>query len=324
MIVLAAFLSIFIGAAVGLLGGGGSILTTPLLVYVLDFDAKQAITASLFVVAVTSLFGLISHARAGRVQWRTGLIFGSAGMVGAFVGGQIGSQLPGALLLGAFSVMMGVTAVAMVRGRRTVKSSKAHKGLPLFRIILDGAIVGFVTGLVGAGGGFLVVPALALLGGLPMPVAVATSLLVVAMKSFAGFAGYALTFGGGSVVALNPETEINWTVTLIVTAGAVVGALIGSRLVGKIHPDLLRKTFGWFVLLMAVFILSQQIGAPVLDFAQRGTLNAVEVIAAIIAVVAFFTWIIRRPAKIPLADFDEPQAAVKTNRPKPPINSEND
>ena len=317
MIYLAAFLSLFIGAAVGLLGGGGSILTTPLLVYVLDFDAKQAITASLFVVAITSLFGLISHARAGRVQWRTGLIFGAAGMVGAFIGGQIGSKLPGALLLGAFSVMMGVTAVAMIRGRKQVKSSHAHKGLPLFRIILDGAIVGFVTGLVGAGGGFLVVPALALLGGLPMPIAVATSLLVVAMKSFAGFAGYALTFGGGSLVSLNPETEINWGATLIVTGGAVLGALVGSRLVGKIHPDLLRKAFGWFVLAMAVFILSQQIGASVIEFAGQGTLNLVEVIIAIVAVVALFTWIIRRPAKVPLADYDEPEIAVNSKKQKP-------
>lgn len=311
MIFLAAFLSLFIGAAVGLLGGGGSILTTPLLVYVLDFDAKQAITASLFVVAVTSLFGLIGHARAGRVQWRTGLIFGAAGMVGAFAGGQVGSHLPGALLLGAFSIMMGVTAVAMIRGRRQVESSHAHKGLPLFRIILDGLIVGLVTGLVGAGGGFLVVPALALLGGLPMPIAVATSLLVVAMKSTAGFAGYALTFGGGSLVSLNPETEINWVVTLIVTAGAVIGALIGSRMVGKIHPDKLRKGFGWFVLVMAVFILSQQIGGAVLEFAQEGTLNAIEVIVAIVIIVAFFTWLIRRPAKITVADYDEPEIALE-------------
>jgi len=158
------------------------------------------------VVGVTALFGLISHARAGRVQWRTGLIFGGAGMTGAFIGGQIGSQLPGALLLGAFSVMMAVTAVAMLRGRKSVAGSH-HKGLPIFRIILDGLVVGLVTGLVGAGGGFLVVPALALLGGLPMPIAVATSLLVVAMKSFAGFAGYALQFGNGSFVSLNPEPK---------------------------------------------------------------------------------------------------------------------
>ncbi|MCH9841160.1 MAG: sulfite exporter TauE/SafE family protein [Actinomycetia bacterium] len=311
MIVLAAFLSVFIGGAVGLLGGGGSILTTPLLVYVLDFTPKEAITASLFIVGVTSLFGLINHARGGRVQWRTGLIFGGAGMTGAFIGGQVGSHLPGALLLGAFSVMMGVTAVAMLRGRRTVEGSH-HKGLPVFRIILDGLVVGLVTGLVGAGGGFLVVPALALLGGLPMPIAVATSLLVVAMKSFAGFAGYALQFGDGSFVSLNPETEINWGLTLIITAGAIIGALIGSRMVGKIHPDKLRKGFGWFVLVMAVFILSQQIGGAVIEFAESGTLQLLEVILGVGIVVAFFTWVIRRPAKTPaIADYDEPEAITK-------------
>jgi len=113
MLWIAAVLSIVIGMAVGLLGGGGSILTTPLLVYVMDFDPKQAIAASLFVVAVTSFFGLIQHARAKRVRWRTGLIFGGAGMVGAFTGGQIGARLPGSLLLAAFAVMMGATAVAV-------------------------------------------------------------------------------------------------------------------------------------------------------------------------------------------------------------------
>jgi len=278
---------------------------------VLDFTPKEAITASLFIVGVTSLFGLINHARGGRVQWRTGLIFGGAGMTGAFIGGQVGSHLPGALLLGAFSVMMGVTAVAMLRGRRTVEGSH-HKGLPVFRIILDGLVVGLVTGLVGAGGGFLVVPALALLGGLPMPIAVATSLLVVAMKSFAGFAGYALQFGDGSFVSLNPETEINWGLTLIITAGAIIGALIGSRMVGKIHPDKLRKGFGWFVLVMAVFILSQQIGGAVIEFAESGTLQLLEVILGVGIVVAFFTWVIRRPAKTPaIADYDEPEAITK-------------
>ena len=315
MVFLAAFLAIFIGVAVGLLGGGGSILTTPLLVYVAGFDAKQAITASLFVVGVTATFGLISHARAKRVQWRTGLIFGAAGMVGAFIGGQIGSHLPGAVLLIAFSIMMGVTAVAMIRGRRKVAGSH-HTGLPLFRILLDGAVVGFVTGLVGAGGGFLVVPALALLGGLPMPIAVATSLLVVAMKSFAGFFGYALTFGGQSFVSWNPETQINWNITLIVTAAAVVGALIGSRVVGKIDPDKLRKGFGWFVLVMAVFILSQQIGATVIEFAQGGWLNLIEVVAGTLAIIGVFAWLIRRPSQVAVADFDEPIAPPSTNEAK--------
>ena len=311
MIVLAAVLALFIGGAVGLLGGGGSILTTPLLIYVLGFDAKQAITASLFVVAVTSVFGLIAHARAGRVRWKTGLIFGTAGMVGAFVGGQVGALLPATLLLAAFSVMMGITAVAMIRGRRQVKGHGPHKGLPIFRIILDGLVVGLVTGLVGAGGGFLVVPALALLGGLPMANAVATSLLVVAMKSFAGFLGYALQFGDGSFVSLNPETEINWPMTLLVTGMAVIGALISSRLIGKIHPDKLRKAFGWFVFVMAIFILSQQIGVTIFEFASQGPLQLAEVIIGLVAIIAAFTWIVRRPVQEQIADFDEPAIAVE-------------
>lgn len=315
MIVLAAVLALFIGGAVGLLGGGGSILTTPLLIYVLGFDAKQAITASLFVVAVTSVFGLIAHARAGRVRWKTGLIFGTAGMVGAFVGGQVGALLPATLLLAAFSVMMGITAVAMIRGRRQVKGHGPHKGLPIFRIILDGLVVGLVTGLVGAGGGFLVVPALALLGGLPMANAVATSLLVVAMKSFAGFLGYALQFGDGSLVSLNPETEINWPITLLVTAMAVIGALISSRFIGKIHPDKLRKAFGWFVFVMAIFILSQQIGVTVVEFASQGPLQLAEVIIGLVAIIAAFTWIVRRPVQEQIADFDEPEIAVEGSHP---------
>jgi len=313
MIILAAALALFIGGAVGLLGGGGSILTTPLLIYVLDFDAKQAITASLFVVAVTSVFGLIAHARAGRVRWKTGLIFGTAGMVGAFIGGQVGALLPGTLLLAAFSVMMGITAIAMIRGRKQVKGHGPHKGLPIFRIVLDGLVVGLVTGLVGAGGGFLVVPALALLGGLPMANAVATSLLVVAMKSFAGFFGYALQFGDGSFVSLNPETEINWPITLLVTAMAVIGALISSRLIGKIHPDKLRKAFGWFVFVMAIFILSQQIGATIIDFASQGPLQLAEVIIGAIAIIAAFTWIVRRPVQEQIADFDEPEIAMESS-----------
>jgi len=239
-------------------------------------------------------------------------------MVGAFIGGQVGALLPGALLLAAFSVMMGVTAVAMIRGRKQVKGHGPHKGLPVFRIILDGLIVGLVTGLVGAGGGFLVVPALALLGGLPMPNAVATSLLVVAMKSFAGFFGYALKFGGDSIISINTATTTLadgssiWPVTLIVTGMAVIGALIGSRVVGRIHPDKLRKAFGWFVLVMAVFILSQQIGGTLFNFASQGTLQAVEVIGGLVAVVAFFTWIIRRPVKESIADFDEPEIALES------------
>jgi len=304
MLWLAALLAIFIGVAVGLLGGGGSILTTPLLIFVMGFDAKQAIAASLFVVAITSGFGLIHHARSGRVRWKTGLTFGAAGMAGAFAGGQIGAHLPGALLLAAFAVMMAATAIAMVRGRREVQA-KSHGGRPIFRILIDGFVVGLVTGLVGAGGGFLVVPALVLLGGLAMPVAVGTSLLVVMMKSTAGFLGYVLVIGGpNGFVAWNPATSFNWTVTLVVTAFAIGGSLIGAIASGKVHPDRLRKGFGWFVLVMAAFILVQEVGDSVLEFAQGSVMQAAETIIGIIVLIVAIVVLIRWPAKVPVGDFD--------------------
>lgn len=243
-------LSIVIGLSLGVLGGGGSILTVPILVYVAGFEAKEAIAASLFVVGVTSAVSVVSHARGGRVMWRTGLIFGAAGMAGAFVGGMLGGHIAGQILLIAFAVMMMVTAVAMLRGRKRTNDQDAVEAakveLPLGRVLLDGAIVGLITGLIGAGGGFLVVPALALLGGLPMPVAVGTSLVVIAMKSFAGLAGYLTT------------VHLNWGVTLAVTAAAIVGTLIGSQLTGRIPETALRKAFGFFVLAMGTFVLTQQ------------------------------------------------------------------
>ncbi|MSO28012.1 MAG: sulfite exporter TauE/SafE family protein [Candidatus Nanopelagicales bacterium] len=309
MLAVAGALAIFIGLAVGILGGGGSILTTPLLVYVMGFDTKDAIAASLFVVGVTSAFGLIRHARGHRVRWRTGLIFGAAGMVGAFIGGQVGVHLPGAVLMAVFAVMMGVTAIAMIRVRPKVKA-KAHKGLPIFRILLDGAVVGFVTGLVGAGGGFLVVPALAILGGMPMPMAVGTSLLVVMMKSTAGFLGYAVKFGDGSLVSWNPEIHINWLVTIVVTIGAVAGALVGSSFVGRVHPDRLRKAFGWSVLVMACFIMSQELGATIIDFADDSTVHAIEVLAGIVLMLALIIFLVRWPVKQSIGDFDDPSAAT--------------
>lgn len=243
-------LSVVIGLSLGVLGGGGSILTVPILVYVAGFEAKEAIAASLFVVGVTSAVSVLSHAREGRVMWRTGLIFGAAGMAGAFVGGLLGGHIPGQVLLIAFAVMMVATSVAMLHGRKKKKddggAAPVKHELPLGRVLLDGAVVGFITGLVGAGGGFLVVPALALLGGLPMSVAVGTSLVVIAMKSFAGLAGYLTT------------VQLDWGITLGVTVAAIVGSLIGSKLAGRIPEAVLRKAFGWFVLAMGTFVLIQQ------------------------------------------------------------------
>jgi uncharacterized protein len=248
MIVLAVVLAVLVGVSLGLLGGGGSILAVPLLVYVAGMDAKEAIASSLLVVGTTSAVALIPHARAGRVRWRTGLLFGAAGMVGAYAGGRIAAFIPGEVLLGAFALMMLATAAAMIRGRRT-PDRPAHTDVPVVRVLLDGVVVGLVTGLVGAGGGFLIVPALVLLGGLPMPVAVGTSLLVIAMKSFAGLAGYLAS------------VQIDWPVALAVTAAAVLGSLVGSRLSGRVHPETLRKGFGWFVIGMGVVVLVQQVPA---------------------------------------------------------------
>ena len=272
-LILVLALSVAIGLSLGVLGGGGSILTVPILVYVAGFDAKEAIAASLFVVGVTSAVSVLSHARGGRVMWRTGLIFGAAGMAGAFVGGLLGGHIPGQILLIAFAIMMVATSVAMLRGRKKKSDGDGpvkHE-LPLGRVLLDGAVVGLVTGLVGAGGGFLVVPALALLGGLPMSVAVGTSLVVIAMKSFAGLAGYLTT------------VQLNWGVTLGVTAAAIIGTLAGSKLAGRIPEAALRKAFGWFVLAMGTFVLIQQAPADLRWSIAAG-------IAALTVATAGFCW----------------------------------
>lgn len=277
MIVLTIGLAVFVGIALGLLGGGGSILTVPLLAYVAGMDAKQAIATSLLVVGVTSAIGAISHARAGRVQWRTGLIFGAAGMAGAYGGGLLARFIPGSVLLIGFAIMMIATAIAMLRGRKNIEvTDQAHR-MPVPKIVGEGLVVGLVTGLVGAGGGFLVVPALALLGGLPMPVAVGTSLIVIAMKSFAGLGGYL------------SSVQIDWAVAGGVTAAAVVGALLGARLTAKVDPDALRKSFGWFVLAMSSVILAQEIH-PGVGIAA----------AALTAVAAAMTFACTRFAHCPL------------------------
>lgn len=262
-------LSILIGLSLGLLGGGGSILTVPILTYVAGLDPKEAIAASLFVVGVTSAVSAINHARNRRVKWRTGVIFGAAGMAGAFGGGLLGGHIPSVVLMVAFALMMIATSIAMIRGRKGSAGEVKDRDLPLGRVILDGLVVGVITGLVGAGGGFLVVPALALLGGLSMPVAVGTSLVVITMKSFAGLAGY-LT-----------SVELDWALVGAVTVAAILGSLLGSRLAGRIPEALLRKGFGVFVLVMGVFVLIQEL---------FNTTGIAAIAAALVAVAATVCW----------------------------------
>jgi hypothetical protein len=248
VIVVGALLSLAIGISLGLLGGGGSILTVPILRYVLGMEAHDAIAVSLLVVGVTSAAAVIPHARRGRVRWRTAGVFGVAGMLGAFGAGQIAHLIPAAILLALFGAMMFVTAVAMLKGRAVAATDPKRTGeLPWMKVIGEGLVVGASAGLVGAGGGFLVVPALVLLGGLPMEIAVGTSLVVISMQSLAGFAGH---WG---------HVEIDWTLAGLVTGFAVIGSFIGSWMATRIAPARLRKGFAWFVVAMAFFLLGQEV-----------------------------------------------------------------
>ncbi len=246
MLALAAVLALVVGVTLGLLGGGGSILTLPMLVYVVHVADKPAIASSLFVVGVTSLVGTISHARAGNVRLGVGLLFGAAGMGGAVGGSYVAHALPGSLLLLGFAAIMFATSLAMMRGRRGDAEGSGH--VSIGKAIVIGATVGFVSGLIGAGGGFLIVPALTLAGGLGMRHAIGTSLLVITMQSAAGFAGHLVN-----------HTFIPWTLVLVVAGASVVGSLVGARIARHVSPTRLRSGFAWLVLAMAVFMLAKQV-----------------------------------------------------------------
>jgi uncharacterized membrane protein YfcA len=252
MITLALVLAVLIGVSLGLLGGGGSILTVPILVYVVGLEPRDGIATSLLVVGVTSAVAMLSHARAGRVQFRTGMLFGVASMAGAYAGGRLAHLLSAKALLLAFTAMMFVTALAMMRRRVDAPETTAPqplRGAALARVSALGVGIGLLTGVIGAGGGFVVVPALVLLCGLPMRTAVGTSLLIIAMNSLAGFAG-----------ALSHAT-IPWTLALAITGAAVLGSFGGTALAGRVKPQALRSGFAWFVLGMALWMSFKQLPA---------------------------------------------------------------
>jgi uncharacterized membrane protein YfcA len=255
MLVATIAMAAIVGVALGMLGGGGSILMVPLLTYVGGLDPKQAIATSLLVVGATSAIGVIGHARAGRVRWRAGLAFGVAGMAGAYGGGLLARFVSGTALLVGFAILMCAAAVAMFRDR----IDRSDNGsAPAPRLVAIGLAVGVVMGLVGAGGGFLLVPALVLLGAPPMAAAVGTSLVVIAMQSFAGLAGHLA------------GTPIDWRLAGLVTGAAVVGGLVGGRLTVMVDPDTLRQGFGWFVLAMSSLILARE-ASPVVGAAVAAT-----------------------------------------------------
>lgn len=238
-------LAVGIGVALGFFGGGGSILTVPLLVYVFGLEPKVAIASSLLIVGIASCSGAAQHWQIGNLRWRTGLPFGVAGMAGAYLGGRAGAFLDGGLLLLLFAGMMTLTSIAMWRGQ-AVDPAAARSGISHWKLCAQGLGVGLFTGLVGAGGGFLIVPALVLWARLPIAAAIGTSLFVIVLKSAAGFLGY-----------LN-HISVDYGLIAGVTAAAIAGSFIGSRLTRLVKPASMRRGFAGFVLVMAVGILVRE------------------------------------------------------------------
>lgn len=239
-VILALVAGAVIGLALGALGGGGSVLAVPALIYLLGFTPVAATTASLVIVAATSATALSAHARDGNVRWRTGLMFAAAGIGPALLGGAVAGQLPEAALTCAFSLVAGLAALRMLRPGRTAAVAQVR---PL-RAAGAGAGLGAVTGVLGVGGGFLAVPALVGVLGLRMREAVGTSLLVISLNSLAALATRAGTGDG-----------MNWAVIGPFVGAAVLGAWDGKRLASKVSGGTLQQIFALVLLLVAGFML---------------------------------------------------------------------
>ncbi len=253
--------SILIGISLGLIGSGGSILTVPVLVYLFAVDPVAATAYSLFIVGLTSAVGSFSYFRKGLVNIRTAIVFGIPSIAAVFftrafivpaipaevfsLGGFVVTK--SILLMLLFAVLMVAASYSMIRKSKpkTGDANSPQKfNYPV--ILLEGAVVGIVTGLVGAGGGFLIIPALVLLSKLPMKQAVGTSLVIIAAKSLIGF------FGESS------ETIIDWKLLALVSTFAIAGIFAGVALSKKIDGDKLKPAFGWFVLIMGIYIILKE------------------------------------------------------------------
>lgn len=240
-----AVLAGLVGVVMGLFGGGGSLLSVPLLLYVTKLEPHAAIAVSLFMVSAASAVGAAVHARAGRVHVRAASSFAIGATVFAFAGGFVARWIPEWLLLGTFSVLMLWSAGRMMRpGSATARSAKPPSTVLL---ALSGALTGFIAGMVGAGGGFLVVPALVFLAGLEIHDAVGTSLFVIAFSSLAGFLGHSFDVSTGSAVLA------------AVTLPSLVGVMLGARLAGRLPSATLRLGFGGLIFILGVLLLGDQL-----------------------------------------------------------------
>lgn len=254
--------SILIGVALGLIGGGGSILTVPVLVYLFKIDAVLATAYSLFIVGLTSAVGSVSYFNKGLVNIKTAIVFGIPSIIAVFATrAYIVPAIPkevfsvgtfvvtkSILMMILFALLMIAASYSMIKRDKpkvsTAEDVEQKFNYPL--ILMEGAVVGVLTGLVGAGGGFLIIPALVVLSKLPMKEAVGTSLVIIAAKSLIGF------FGEGG------ETAIDWLFLMKISAFAIVGIFIGTALSKKIDGAKLKPAFGWFVLVMGIYIIVKE------------------------------------------------------------------
>ncbi len=237
------FFATLIGLSLGLLGGGGSILTVPILVYAMNMDPKLSIALSLAIVAVTSLIGVYGHYKNGNVELKIASIFAPVAMLGTYLGAKLSSYMSGQAQLILFAIIMLLASFFMLRTQKSSSEEAKSRPMNIPLIAVEGVVVGIVTGLVGVGGGFLIVPALTLLGGLEMKKAVGTSLLIISLKSFSGFTGYATMI------------EIPWAFLGKFIFFSGVGIIIGSKLVKHITQERLKKAFAIFLIVMGIFIL---------------------------------------------------------------------
>ncbi len=226
--------AIAIGVGLGLLGSGGSILTVPALIYLAGQDEKVAIASSLGIVAGISVVAAVPYARRGEIDWRSVVRFGVPGVVGTFAGAWLARLVSARFQLELLAAVMVLAAVLMLRSKR----DDAHEGREhaSWLVVLEGLAVGVLTGLVGVGGGFLIVPALVLLGGLPMRRAVGTSLVIITLKSVVGFAKYVDVLGDLGL-------RVDWNVLALFTAFGIAGSLLGGRLSTWIPQRSLQRAF---------------------------------------------------------------------------------